>query len=286
MKIMKYYGKSKEVCDNIINIFQSGNLPEKLAPIFVNRNDNIPSASWSWMNKMVMFVVGNTNDARTFKQWNAVGRKVVKGAKSFVILGPCIKSIPKENDDGETEYIKILYGFKGISVFRIEDTEIYDPEKWEKHASVDIEAENNLKNLPLREVAEKWELNISSYNGKNSNTLGYYRHGKEIALGVENLSVFMHELVHAADDRLGTLVKQNGQVESNEVVAEFGGNVLLKILGYEKDVDLGGAWEYIKKYVGDDDTKTIKRVSKLINRICACVNLVLEESNVIIGEIE
>ena len=283
---MKYYGKSKEVCDNIINIFQSGNLPEKLAPIFVNRNDNIPSASWSWMNKMVMFVVGNTNDARTFKQWNNVGRKVVKGAKSFTILGPCIKSVPKENDDGETEYIKILYGFKGISVFRIEDTEIYDPEKWEKHAEVDIKAENNLKNLPLREVAEKWELKISSYNGKNSNTLGYYRHGKEIALGVENLSVYTHELIHAADDRLGTLVKQNGQVESNEVVAEIGGNVLLKILGYEKDVDLGGAWEYIKKYVGDDDTKTIKRVSKLINRICACVNLVLEESNVIIDEIE
>jgi len=127
-------------------------------------------------------------------------------------------------------------------------------------------------------------LKISSYNGKNSNTLGYYRHGKEIALGVENLSVWIHELVHAACDRLGNLKKGVGQEQSNEIVAEMGSVVLLTILGYKSDIDIGGAWNYIKHYAGGNDEKTIKICTDLINRVCSSVNLIIEESNVIIGE--
>lgn len=282
---MKYYGKSKEVCDEIINIFQSGDLPSKLAPIFINRKDNIPSSRWSWMNRMMM-VINGTHDARTFKQWGNVGRKIKKGSKSFIILGPCLKNIPKEDDDGNPITIKILYGFKGINVFKFEDTEVYDQELWDKNSGIDKEAEEHLHNLPLREVAEKWDLEISSYNGKNARMLGYYRHGKQIAIGVENLSVFFHELVHAAEYKLDNLNKTVGQDKENEIVAEFGGNVLLKIMGFEKDIDLGGAWEYIKAYAGNDDKKTIKLIGKLIDRICESVNLILEEGNVIINEIE
>ena len=70
--------------------------------------------------------------------------------------------------------------------------------------------------------------------------LGQYRHGTGIALGVENLSTWCHELVHAADDRNGKL---RGKKVRKETVAELGGAVLLSILGYENKTDLGGCWE-------------------------------------------
>lgn len=283
---MKYYGNTEEVCWKIINQFKTGDIPEKLAKVFVNRKDDIPSFKWSWTNRLIM-VMNGTSDARTFKQWNSVGRKIIKGSKSFMILGPILKSIPKEIENKETgekeeQYIKILIGFKPINVFKIEDTEIYDQDLWEKKSGVDYEEKERLENLPLREVAEKWNLDITSFNAKGGRTLGYYQHGARIAIGVKNLSVWAHELIHAADDKNGTINKGFGQDEENEIVAEFGSAVLLNILGFHDDVDLGGAWEYIKNYAGDDDKKTIKKCMNLIDRTCKCVNLILEESNEII----
>ena len=262
---MKYYGKSKQVCEEIIDTFTSGKLPDALAPVFINRNDDIPSSKWSFMNKMMMVLAG-TNDARTFKQWNSVGRKVT--GKAFYILAPIFKNIPKEekNSKGETEtnYIKVLIGFKTIPEFRIEDTEVYDQELWEKNSGVDEEEIERLENLPLREVAEKWGLDVSSFNAKGGSTLGYYQHGKRIAVGVKNLSVWCHELVHAADDKLGTINKTGGQDVENEIVAELGSSVLLKTLGMDYEADIGGAWKYIESYAGNDEKKTIKIITRNI----------------------
>ena len=47
------------------------------------------------------------------------------------------------------------------------------------------------------------------------------RRGASIALGVENLSTWAHEFIHAADDRLGHLT-ENGQHWRAEAVAELG----------------------------------------------------------------
>jgi len=276
---MKYYGKSEEVCKKIINTFKNGNLPKEISPIFINRNDNIPSISWSFSNQLIK-IINNTNDARTFKQWNSVGRKVI--GKSFHILGPVFKTIPNSNKKEEEEYIKVLIGFKTIPVFRFEDTEIYDQELWEKKSGIDVEEIKRLENLPLREVAEKWGLSVTSYNGKNGSGLGFYQHGKRIAIGVKNLSVWCHELTHAADDKLGTINNVTGQDVENEIVAEMGSAILTEILGFEHEQDLGGAWKYIKTYAGNDKKKTIKKITELINRICACVSLILNESDEII----
>src|SRR5215208_1047795 len=54
--------------------------------------------------------------------------------------------------------------------------------------------------------------------------------------------------VHAADDRRGTLTRSVGQNLGNEVVAEFGGAILLEALGYSVESDRGGAYQYIQRY--------------------------------------
>jgi hypothetical protein len=271
----KFYGRSEEVAERVFEVFRSGNLPKALAPIFITRNDSIPSASWSWSNKLIQALAG-TCDSRGFHQWKAVGRGVKAGARAFYILAPCIWQRNIEDDDGNIRVIQQVHGFKSIPVFAIEATEVVDSEKWMKSIQKDRDEILRLEALPLIEVARHWGLSVDSYTGKNSRYLGYYIPSQKIALGVKNLSTWCHELIHAADDRLGNLPKLGKGDTDCEIVAEIGGAVLLELMGNHVDADLGGAWDYIKRYSGNDSGKAIRECMRLINRICACVNLIIE----------
>jgi antirestriction protein ArdC len=100
-----------------------------------------------------------------------------------------------------------------------------------------------------------------------------YQHGTGIALGVENLSTWCHELVHAADDRNGTL---RGKKVQKETVAELGGAVVLRILGYEHEVDLGGCWEYIQSYAKKEGIDVLAACGAVLDRTCEAVALILD----------
>jgi hypothetical protein len=102
-------------------------------------------------------------------------------------------------------------------------------------------------------------------------------HGKEIAVGVKNVSTWAHELCHAADDRRGTLNRhKRGQDPDNEVVAELGGAILLTCLGQPVEADLGGAWSYVVNYQGKH---AISACQKLLKRTCEAVALILETAD-------
>jgi len=81
-------------------------------------------------------------------------------------------------------------------------------------------------------------LTVTTYgDAERVGAAGYYRPGQAIALAVENLATWAHELVHAADDRRGEL--QKGADIDREIVAEFGGAVLLRCLGDRPPRGLG-----------------------------------------------
>ena len=275
---IKFYGKSQEVVEGVIARFQSGDLPQTLANVFVERSDNIPSASWSYMNRFIMAIHG-TQDARGFRQWQDAGRKVSKGTKAFHILGPCMVKRELETETGERETASILIGFKSIPVFALESTEVVDAEKWETCSGIDQQEESRLGLLPFRSVADAWGLNVTSYNGKGQGYAGYYSHAGSIALGVKNLATWAHELTHAADHRNKTLTVKPGQQWDNEIVAEVGGATLMLIAGETEQADIGGAWEYVLRYSKGDREKAINNCMKLINRICQCIALVLETAS-------
>jgi len=272
---MKYYGKSKEVTEGIINLFKSGDIPNKLANIFINMGGNRPVDSWSWSNRLNVAMRG-TDDARGFKQWLTVGRKVSKGAKALYILAPLFFKKTETADDGTTSTYNIPYAFKSIPVFAIESTEICDEAKWEA-ASNETEKGEFINNLPLVDVAKTWGLNVDVFNGNNSPYAGYYLPGQKIALGVENLSTWAHELVHAADDKTGNIKLGRGQDPDNEIVAELGGAVLLTILGHDTAADLGGCYKYIEHYSKGKDPAA--KALSLVDRLCKAVNLILETAH-------
>lgn len=202
----------KEAMDLLLKIFDEDNL-EKVAHAVFRGGDNIPSDKWSFFNRIIMFM-HDTEDARGFKQWHEAGRYVMKGSKAFYILGPVFKKItdekPTASSETERTEKEILAGFRGIPVFRSEDTEgaplITEDYKVNIPCKFNgIIQELNLKVVPVRFCGTSY----GSYNLLNKN----------IKLASPDIEVFLHELSHAVDDRLNGL--KPGQKKDQEVTAEF-----------------------------------------------------------------
>ena len=273
---MKYYGKAEQAAQEILAAFQSGNLPQALAQVFIHRGDHVPCRQWSWNNQLLVALHGYT-EARGFRQWNEVGRWVKAGEKAFSILAP-LSGTKTETDPATGQEVKrpVIYGFKSIPVFGYEQTE------GEPLPKGDPEVESWIVSLPLLDVAQAWGLSVQAYSGRDGATLGRYVLGKGIAVGVKNLSTWAHELIHAADDKNGNLVER-GQHWRSEVVAELGGAVLLECLGLSEDSDRGGCWVYVASYAQKAGIEPISACTQVIDRTCKAVALVLEEAARLIG---
>jgi hypothetical protein len=242
--------KLKLALESVLQRFESGDIPEAIAystfPVY-----DIPSARWSLLNRLLMFIAG-TRDARGIKQWNQAGRHVKKGAKAFTILAPrIIKKVAESNGNGEDdeeleegdqgETIKVLAGFLGVPVFRVEDTEgeplVYETIK--------------LPELPLMEVAQSCGVSVSGIPWDRL-YYGFFRQDRnEIALATEEETVFFHELSHVAHQKVLGGELRNGQDWKQEIVAELSAAVLCHLFGKTPSKHLGSNYRYISRYAGE-----------------------------------
>lgn len=263
---MKYFGTAEEAAAGIVKAFENpATLPAPLASLFIKTADDIPCRKWSWRNQLLVTLSGHT-DARGFRQWQQVGRFVKKGEKSLTILAPVLKTVRDEVTGKEKE---LLIGFRGIPVFGIGQTD-GDP-----LPTTDPECECWVESLPLIEVARKWGLSIEVFGGEAGGRHGFYRRGRLIGLGVKNLSTWFHELAHAADDRGGNL-REKGQHWRSETVAQLAAAVLLRLLGYDEDADLGGSWRYIAGYALAERLDVVTACCQVLERVCQAVRLILD----------
>ena len=264
---MKFYGKAEQIGTLLIKAFKEGTVPKALAPIFIAHNSDRYCSRWSWLNQFIVALHGYS-DARTYNGWQEAGRQVRKGEKGFSVLEPV--RITKVNEETGEEYT-IIIGFKAGVRFGIEQTD-GDPLLGQEDQKQFIDA------LPLIEVAHQWGIKVSTYNGAQGKAQGVFRRyqtGEEaIALGVENLSTWLHELVHAADHRLGNL-KEKGQHWRSETVAELGGCILLHLLGKPEEADDGGAWEYIQEYAKQAEIEPLEACVQVLERTCQAVELII-----------
>lgn len=266
---MKFYGEAESAAARIVELFRSGNLPKALAPVFIHRGDDSPCRRWSWSNQVLVMLAGY-DDARGIRQWGQVGRNVRKGERAFFILAPVLRTITETNENGETRQYNVLCGFKSVPVFGLEQTE-GEPLPGRDDRFID--------SLPVVEVARVWGLNVDTFDGRNRPYAGVYQPGQSIRLGVENVSVWAHELIHAADDRAGTLTRGGGQRLDNEVVAELGGAVLLTALGMGDQADYGGCWNYVQGYAEGHGKHTLTICEALLKRTCDAVVLILKTAD-------
>lgn len=276
---MKFYGKAEAIAIKIIEAFEAGSVPKALAQVFIKRAGR-HCDGYSWMNQMLVALSG-WSDAMGYgakdksSGWLSVGRQVRKGEKCTYILAPCVRKIDDPKADGGKR--SIIYGFRSAMVFGIEQTDVSDADLWAKHSKDNEQAEQFLADLPLADVAQAWGLTLQAYSGRKASALGWYRRGSAIALGVENLATWAHELTHAADYRNGRLV-ESGQHWRSETVAELGGAILMMVMGYDTEADLGGAWDYIQKYAATAKIEPVKACMDVLKRTCEAVAMILEQA--------
>ncbi len=264
---MQFYGQAESAANRILEAFKAGRIPAALATVFIRRGDGLPCRAWSWSNQLLVALHG-FDDARGFRQWEQAGRHVRKGEHAFFILGPVTRRIRTRDEQSGDEAERLaVVGFKAIPVFGYEQT---DGRPLERDGRYD----GFLDGLPVVSVARAWGLKVSTYSGRDGAALGWYRPGQAIALGVENLATWAHELIHAADDRRGAL-KRNDKIAA-EVVAELGGAILLCALGREADADLGGAWRYIDSWSSRSGLAPVVWCERLLKRTCEAVALILQ----------
>jgi len=251
----------KQVLNNIVEKFKSGDIPEAVA-LATYPAANIPSSKWSFLNRTLMFLSG-TGDARGFRQWHEVKRKVKKGSKAIYILVPCFKKETDEETGGEKV---VLRGFKPMPVFTVEDTE---------GEKLDYEL-LEVPDLPLMDRAIEWGLSVKAIPG-NYRYYGYYSSGrKEIALASPDETVFFHELAHAGHDRLMGNIK-GGQDPFQEIVAELCAHTLCKLTGREANGSFGHSYRYIEGYAEQMRMTPHAACLKVLSETEKVLNLILKE---------
>lgn len=194
--------------------FQRGDVPEAVAycifPI-----PNIPSATWSMANRILMYTAG-TYDARGIRQWREAGRRIKKSAKPFHIVVPRI--VRQQN--GDSKEGKVLVGFMVRPVFRIQDT-----------VGETLEyAAPEVPELPLIERAKEWGIAVHALPGPYRFLGCFDQERKWIVITSPEENVFFHELSHAAHARVLGRMKP-GEDWKQEVVAELCAAALCLMVG-------------------------------------------------------
>lgn len=243
----------KETLNGILEVFKLGDIPQAVAfaafPPF-----NIPASKWSFLNNVILWV-HETNDARGYRQWQEVGRHVIKGKTAIFILAPKMK----KQKDGDEEVIKLL-GFLGIPVFKVEDTD-GDPLNYEKL----------IPKFPLIEKAKEWGLNVKAVEG-NGRFWGAYT-GSEIKLATAEESVFFHELSHHSHKLIkGELTP--GQDWKQEIVAELSAEAIGRLVGRKTDTT-GNSYRYIERYAKEADLSPVTACLQVLHEVEQVINLIM-----------
>ncbi|APC08600.1 ArdC-like ssDNA-binding domain-containing protein [Neomoorella thermoacetica] len=260
MAIKLEEGRVRQAVGSLLAMFQSGDLPAKAARTFISARAGYgkPSDKWSLGNRLLMLVAG-TEDARSYQQWREAGRQVKKGAKAIYILAPLTKKVTQKVVDPETGEEKqeervICTGFRGVPVFRYEDTE-GEPLPQADYSPPELP--------PLYEVAGRFGVEVK-YLPFAGEAAGRFRPGRnEIELYSHDLDVFFHELAHAVHNTIRPL--KGGQHRDQELVAETVACVLCELYGAKGY--LWHVWEYIKHYGGQDPRAALKAIMAVLGEV-------------------
>ncbi len=266
----------KDALDQLMDMFKTGKLPEKVAFSIIHRHpgDIIPSDSWSIGNRILQMLHG-TADARGYKQWQEAGRQVKKGAKAIHILAPLAYKVKdKDKLTGEEVEKIIVKGYRPVAVFRYEDT---------TGAPLPYDHDYRPHSYPtFFDVADKLGINVR-YMPLKSNYLGKYSiRTNSITLCSEDAVVYFHELAHAIHATFVDLRVFDS--EKAEVVAEFSALVLANIAGIEGFEQQG--FDYIEHYAKNNSSEGVMReIFSVLNDVEHIVNTVLSVSDDVPAEL-
>lgn len=252
----------RDELQKVVELFSSKTFPQYAAAALINSPAK-PCTKWSFGNQLLTMIAG-TNDARGFRQWNEVGRYVKKGSHAFYILAPLVKNVKRKDEDtGEEEEVTRIFGFKGVAVFRYEDT---DGQELPVYKPRDIP--------PLMDVAEKFGLKVKYEQLAGAYGAATYN-DKTITLATEDWSVFFHELAHQVH-RTFDPKNTHGEDPEAETIAELCSAVLSRLYGRPVD---NWAWNYIGYYAKEKSPEAVGRAClKILQKTEKVLKLIIESA--------
>lgn len=237
--------------------------PDKLIEAATCRiiNTRRHSRKWTLRNQFLMLVQG-ASDAATGRHWYTFGRVAIDKEQLIWITAPTMIT---EVDDDTGEKVRKLIGFHDHKVIGIENTRVFDDEKWAQYAPDAEAAAIFLTDMEDRytDLIKKLDLSSLTADGGGSYFMLTEGNGR-VNLGHIDEQVFLHELAHAVDFKLGSLTREQGQQKDNELVAEFTACAIMRSQG--KDARHGCA-EYLKEYAGTDIVGAISKLMARIQRV-------------------
>lgn len=264
----------REIADRLVAMAESGDLKGAIANTILARRASdaaAPCDTWSFGNRLLAALAG-TEDARGYRQWEAAGRHVRKGAKAFYILAPrMVTRTETDEKTGEETKVQVVGGFLAVPVFRFEDTEGEDLVRPDYRPA---------EAPPLEEVAKAWGIEIQ-YGPSTHGEYAFHRGGpgarEIIHLSSHDPEVYYHELAHAAHARLEDGNLKGGQHTNQEVVAEFSAAVLAEITGVTA-TNPQSHLEYMRGYAGDTD-KLVRWMLRMLDAVAAAVGMILDAAD-------
>jgi len=264
--------KVQNTLDAILKAFESGDISKAIKQTVITKKiEGIPSHNWSFLNQIIMNLIGGTYDARGFRQWKEVGKNVKKGSESFSILGPKFTSKTEINETtNQEEEKKILRGFFPIPVFSIDDTEGAELPEYQTLAPDELP--------PLYDVAKKFGLEIA-YIPNQAGYYGYYCDSKDfIGLCTHDQAVFYHELAHAAHFRVIPNEIKNQKKWQKEIVAELSAAVMANMNGLKWE---SNSFKYIERYVEEEKSKKSGESASSQDVHKACISVLSDVKKVL-----
>lgn len=253
----------------LLDAFHTGRLPAAVAQTVIT-GPGRPSAKWSLGNRILMWLAG-TEDARGFRQWEQVGRRVKKGAKAFHILAPTTRTVltrvrevdPETGEEVEREVLRqINAGFRYVPVFRFEDTEGKPLPSYEPPQPP-----------PLWNVAQRFVQDIR-YEPFMGEWRGAFFPGRnQIVLATHDARTFFHELAHAVHHQVHPGGLQGGQQVEHEIVAEVVACALCELYGYQGYLWHG--WQYIQHYAGTGE-KALRQIMAVLAEAEKVLEVILD----------
>lgn len=253
--------RAREQLGRIVELFSSKELPDMLAKSYLEPAGS-PSDKWSLGNRLIMTMEG-TYDARGYRQWQQVGRHVVRGRKAIYIIGPTMRRrVDVDKETGEETVTSYVVGFHAIPVFRYEDTD------GERIKTVKREPRSL---PPLADVAARWGIDTRYDATRHGEYGSYSKSDAEIRLCTDDVSTFFHELAHAAHSRLEEL--KPGQDPRQEAIAQLVACVLGRTYGYDVD---GYTYNYIAHYAGSAEPAEVGRMCyRVLGKVEKILDMIL-----------
>jgi len=261
---------AEQALNEVLELFADPDrLPAAIAETLIARQEgSSPMVNWSLPNQLLCVLAGSL-DCRGIRQWNEAGRQVRKGARCVRILAPRTRKIREQDpSSGEESERVVTVGFLGIPVFRVEDTE---------GAPLEVPSYEPASFPPLYEAAERLGVRVDyAPGGAGARFRGAYQPSQQrIVLLTHDAVTFLHELAHAAHDRVlrarGAALT-GGQVASQEVVAEVVAATLCKLYGL--DGYLAGCRTYVEHYA--ERTGAAKAALRVLADVQAVLLEILE----------